>query len=179
MPTQILTLGLPDAVIAIDLETGERAWVNQLLPDVWIMGCDGSDNANCPGDVGPDFDFSASPLLTTSPSGRELLVVPQKSGWLSRLIPTTAGSLSGNTGRGPEVLWEGYGEPPPAMAWPMLPSAATSFQKAAVFTVLISIRAIAPGTPPPGFTLQCRSGLQCHAVSRRDGGAGRRVLGFS
>lgn len=85
--------GTSDAVIAIDLETGERAWVNQLLPDVWIMGCDGSDNANCPGDVGPDFDFSASPLLTTSPSGRELLVVPQKSGMAFALDPNNGGEL--------------------------------------------------------------------------------------
>lgn len=86
--------GTSDAVIAIDLETGESVWVNQLMPlDVWIMGCNDDGNANCPEDVGPDFDFSASPLLTTTASGRELLIVPQKSGMAFALDPNNQGEL--------------------------------------------------------------------------------------
>jgi polyvinyl alcohol dehydrogenase (cytochrome) len=86
--------GTSDAVIAIDMATGESVWVNQLMPlDVWIMGCNDEPNANCPEDVGPDFDFSASPLLTTTPSGRELLVVPQKSGMAFALDPNKQGEL--------------------------------------------------------------------------------------
>ncbi len=85
--------GTSDAVIAIDMATGEQVWVNQLLPDVWIMGCGDEPNANCPADVGPDFDFSASPLLTTTASGRQLLIVPQKSGMAFALDPNDGGAL--------------------------------------------------------------------------------------
>jgi polyvinyl alcohol dehydrogenase (cytochrome) len=85
--------GTSDAVIAIDMATGEQVWVNQLLPDVWIMGCGDEVNANCPADVGPDFDFSASPLLTTTASGRQLLIIPQKSGMAFALDPNDGGAL--------------------------------------------------------------------------------------
>ncbi len=83
-----------DAVIALDVESGEIRWVNQLTPgDAWIMGCQpGSDNPNCPDDVGPDFDFSASPVLATTASGRDLLVVPQKSGMAYALDPDDEGA---------------------------------------------------------------------------------------
>ena len=83
-----------DAVIALDIESGEIRWVNQLTPgDAWIMGCQpGSDNPNCPEDVGPDFDFSASPVLATTASGRDLLVVPQKSGMAYALDPDNEGA---------------------------------------------------------------------------------------
>ena len=67
-----------DAVIAIDLKTGKIKWSSQVMPkDVWILGCGGrgqtSPNPNCPDDVGPDFDFSASPILTKLSNGRELI----------------------------------------------------------------------------------------------------------
>jgi len=71
-----------NAIIALRMETGELVWANQLTPDdAWIGGCrPGVVNPNCPEDIGPDFDFSASPVLTTSAAGRQVLVVPQKSG---------------------------------------------------------------------------------------------------
>jgi polyvinyl alcohol dehydrogenase (cytochrome) len=84
-----------DAIVAFEMATGRIRWINQIMPDVWILGCgappagapgrgDGDvppeDNPNCPEDVGPDFDFSASPALVTLPSGRDALVVTQKSG---------------------------------------------------------------------------------------------------
>lgn len=84
-----------DAVVAIDMASGQQVWVKQLLPgDAWIGGCQaGSDNANCPTDIGPDFDFSASPALATTADGRDLLVVPQKSGVIYALDPDEAGRL--------------------------------------------------------------------------------------
>lgn len=87
-----------DAVIALDMDTGEILWVNQLTPgDTWIGGCGpNSDNPNCPENVGPDFDFSASPVLTTTGDGRDLLVVPQKSGMGYALDPANQG----------EQVWE-------------------------------------------------------------------------
>ena len=74
-----------DAIVAFDIGTGKIRWVNQILPDVWILGCSPppagipsstaaedaaaelGDNPNCPEDVGPDFDFSASPALVRCP----------------------------------------------------------------------------------------------------------------
>jgi polyvinyl alcohol dehydrogenase (cytochrome) len=85
-----------DAVIALDLKTGKTKWVNQLLPgDVWMMGCrpENPDNPKCPAKQGPDYDFSASPLLTKSPRGRDLIVLPQKSGMAYALDPDKDGAL--------------------------------------------------------------------------------------
>ena len=60
-----------DAIVAFEIATGRIRWINQIMPDVWILGCGAplgggdattaEDNPNCPEDVGPDFDFSASP----------------------------------------------------------------------------------------------------------------------
>jgi outer membrane protein assembly factor BamB len=51
----------------------------------------GAPNANCPGEVGPDFDFSASPLLTTLTDGRDVLIATQKSGMGWALDPADEG----------------------------------------------------------------------------------------
>ena len=82
-----------DAVIALDMNSGTRKWVNQLTPnDNWTLGCGpvNPDNANCPEKLGPDFDFSASPTLVTV-NGRDLLVLPQKSGMAYALDPDMEG----------------------------------------------------------------------------------------
>ena len=96
--------GTSDAIIAFSIETGEIEWINQVIPggDIWILGCnaqstggnDGEgDNPNCPEDVGPDFDFSASPGLITLADGRDLLVVTQKSGVGYALDPDREGAV--------------------------------------------------------------------------------------
>jgi polyvinyl alcohol dehydrogenase (cytochrome) len=113
-----------DAIVAFDLKTGKIRWINQILPDVWILGCSAppagiaapnapasggaapraASNPNCPRDVGPDFDFSASPALVTSAGGSDLLVVTQKSGVGFALNPDKRG----------KVVWEyrwGRGSP--------------------------------------------------------------------
>ena len=93
-----------DAIVAFDIATGRIRWINQIMPDVWILGCDApppglpgggeapvGDNPNCPEEVGPDFDFSASPALVTLANGRDALVVPQKSGVGYLLDPARRG----------------------------------------------------------------------------------------
>ncbi len=85
-----------DAVLAISIDKGELVWSKQLTSpsDVWIGGCStDKPNVNCPGQIGPDYDFSASPVLTHGKSGRELLVIPQKSGLVYALDPAMQGAL--------------------------------------------------------------------------------------
>jgi polyvinyl alcohol dehydrogenase (cytochrome) len=84
-----------DAVIAMDVKTGAVKWMQQLQPnDNWAMGCGptNADNPACPEKLGPDYDFSASPVLTPA-GGRELLVVPQKSGIAWALDPDKQGAV--------------------------------------------------------------------------------------
>jgi polyvinyl alcohol dehydrogenase (cytochrome) len=90
-----------DAIVAFDLASGRIRWINQIMPDVWILGCGAplgggdattaEDNPNCPADVGPDFDFSASPALITLANGRDALIVTQKSGVGYLLDPARRG----------------------------------------------------------------------------------------
>lgn len=84
-----------NAVLALSIASGELVWAKQLTPDdAWIGGCRPNEpNPNCPENIGPDFDFSASPVLTTTPSGREVLVIPQKSGLAYSLDPANAGAV--------------------------------------------------------------------------------------
>jgi polyvinyl alcohol dehydrogenase (cytochrome) len=98
-----------DAVIAFDLKTGRMKWSSQVTPkDVWVLGCNNRPgqpaNPSCPEEVGPDFDFAASPVLAVLPNGRDMIVVPQKSGVGYGLDPDKEG----------EIVWQyrfGRGSP--------------------------------------------------------------------
>ena len=89
-----------DAILAIQLTDGAIRWIRQTLPnDNWLWQCEAQsnlNNPNCPTEQGPDFDFSAAPLIATLSSGKQLLVVPQKSGMVYALDPDNAGN----------ILWE-------------------------------------------------------------------------
>jgi polyvinyl alcohol dehydrogenase (cytochrome) len=85
-----------DAVIALDMKSGTIKWVNQVTPnDNWTIGCraENPDNPNCPSKLGPDHDFSASPSLVTV-NGKDLLVLPQKSGMAYALDPDKEGEIA-------------------------------------------------------------------------------------
>ena len=85
-----------DAVLALDMATGAIRWSSQpIAGDVWAGGCraDVADNPNCPGKLGPDHDFSASPVLARTPKGRELLIIQQKSGMAWAFDPDRSGAL--------------------------------------------------------------------------------------
>jgi polyvinyl alcohol dehydrogenase (cytochrome) len=86
--------GTSDSVVAFDIETGEIRWVNQFTPDVWLNGCgqNADTNPNCPADLGPDLDFSASPILATTSAGDDIIVIPQKSGMVFGLDPAAEGA---------------------------------------------------------------------------------------
>jgi polyvinyl alcohol dehydrogenase (cytochrome) len=86
---------MTDAIVALDLRDGRVRWVHQLTPnDSWTLGCRPTNAAesNCPPTLGPDHDFAASPSLVTA-GGRDLLVVPQKSGMAWALDPDKAGAI--------------------------------------------------------------------------------------
>ena len=89
---------MTDAVVALDIQDGNVQWSRQFTAnDSWTLGCRATnpDNPNCPATLGPDHDFSASPALATI-EGRDLLVLPQKSGMTYALDPDKQG----------EVVWQ-------------------------------------------------------------------------
>ena len=92
-----------DAVVAFDIATGAIVWANQFQPDTWLLNCDAqeSTNANCPKKNGPDLDFSASPILTTTSAGRDVIVIPQKSGMVFALDPEQRGKTLWSYRAGP------------------------------------------------------------------------------
>ena len=82
-----------DAVIAIDIASGEERWHFQALAgDVWNGACQ-LKGPNCPENPGPDWDIGASVILSTDASGRDRLLVGQKSGELFALDPDRRGAL--------------------------------------------------------------------------------------
>ncbi len=83
-----------DAVMAFDLDTGGVRWaVQDTEGDAWLVGCAQEPTENCPKQLGPDFDFGASPILRRLPDGRRVLVAAQKSGELFAHDPDRQGAL--------------------------------------------------------------------------------------
>jgi polyvinyl alcohol dehydrogenase (cytochrome) len=86
-----------DAFMALDLNTGQIKWTKQMTPkDAYTAACRLPDKTNCAESNGPDFDFSASPILVTLANGRRMIVAGQKSGIVHALDPDKGG----------EVLWQ-------------------------------------------------------------------------
>jgi polyvinyl alcohol dehydrogenase (cytochrome) len=93
-----------DAVIAYDLATGKKRWSTQVLKgDVFVGGCGPKRHVNCPqGEIGPDFDFGASPLLVRTGDGKERIVAMTKGSVAYAFDPDDNGKLLWQTqiGRG-------------------------------------------------------------------------------
>jgi polyvinyl alcohol dehydrogenase (cytochrome) len=84
-----------DAILALDMDSGKELWVAQDTPkDAWLV-CAGifGKTENCPEDMGPDYDFGASPILRTLPNGHRVLVAGQKSGMIWGHDPDRKGAL--------------------------------------------------------------------------------------
>ena len=84
-----------DAIMALDMASGKILWAHQDTEnDAWLSGC-GSQNSveNCPKDLGPDYDFGASPVLRTLPGGHRILVAGQKSGMVWGHDPDQEGTV--------------------------------------------------------------------------------------
>lgn len=102
-----------DSIIALNMDSGELVWHRQQTEnDIWNSSCRRPDReaAVCPDADAPDVDFSVSPVLIDSPSGRPLLITGNKSGMVWALDPDGQGELvweqqvgRGSSGGG--VLW--------------------------------------------------------------------------
>ncbi len=84
----------PDSIIAYEMATGRVRWHTQVTPnDNYVMNCnragDATAPANCPGPLGPDYDFGASPVLVNKPGGGQVVVSGQKSGLVHGMDPDT------------------------------------------------------------------------------------------
>ena len=81
-----------DAIIALDLETGEQHWVFQgLWNDVWNTACGRVPGPNCPNQrpsTLADKDFGGSAILVPHEEG-DILLAGQKTGDLWALNPDT------------------------------------------------------------------------------------------
>lgn len=81
-----------NAIIALDIDTGELRWQFQAVADdVWNMACSGRNpGPNCPSEadsIRKDWDFGGAAVLVTLPDGRDRLLAGQKSGHLWALNP--------------------------------------------------------------------------------------------
>ena len=86
-----------DAIMALDLKTGKIMWsVQDTQADAWISGCGGeikSENCLPPSEIGPDYDFGASPILKSLSNGHRILVAGQKSGMVWGHDPDREGTV--------------------------------------------------------------------------------------
>ena len=105
-----------DSIMAMDLDSGKIQWVAQGTEnDAWLAGCSAKNpTGNCPANLGPDQDFSASPILKTLPNGRRILVAGQKSGNVWAYDPDKNGAVvwktaltSNTTEFGGKIVWGG------------------------------------------------------------------------
>lgn len=70
-----------DAVVALDFNTGETLWSQQLLSgDIFNVSCTTRAKVNCPENPGPNLDIGSSPMLKSLSNGKRILVVAAKSG---------------------------------------------------------------------------------------------------
>jgi polyvinyl alcohol dehydrogenase (cytochrome) len=83
-----------DAVMALDMATGTRRWVNQVRKDDnWLVGCPEQTAGNCPKPTGPDYDFGSSPILDTLPNGKQVILAGAKSSVVYGFDPAAKGKL--------------------------------------------------------------------------------------
>ena len=132
-----------DAIIAFDLATGKRLWVQQKTPDdVFNFGCVQPGHVHCPPKFGPDVDFGSSPILENLGGGHRVLLAGQKTGVMFGLDPDDGG----------EELWQvriGHGSGLGGIEWG---SASDGKFVYAANSDISTLTPLAPGetAPPPG-----------------------------
>ncbi len=101
-----------DAVVALDLQSGEMKWISQVTPhDAVGSGCPRDQSSStCVPNPGPDYDLGSSPLLITSANGKQALIATSKSGEVIRMDLADQG----------KILWRnkvGRGGPQGGVQW--------------------------------------------------------------
>ncbi len=84
-----------DAIVAMDLETGEHKWfVQTTADDAFTTACT-APNADpvAVEECGPDVDFGSSAIIRDLPNGKRVLLAGQKSGVLHALDPDDNGKI--------------------------------------------------------------------------------------
>jgi polyvinyl alcohol dehydrogenase (cytochrome) len=132
-----------DAVLAMDLKTGELIWSRQLTEnDAFNNGCTTPKLTNCPETKGPDFDFGQPPVLVQLGGGKRALVIGQKSGMVHAIDPDNKGA----------VLWQtraGQGGALGGSQW----GSTSDGEKVYVAISDIGIGGVPDATGPSGFRL--------------------------
>jgi polyvinyl alcohol dehydrogenase (cytochrome) len=83
-----------DAVVALDLRTGELLWSAQFdKDDIYKIECGNPPAPNCPPPTVPEFDLGASPILVSLGQGKRVLLLGQKSGLVYAVDPDAEGKL--------------------------------------------------------------------------------------
>jgi polyvinyl alcohol dehydrogenase (cytochrome) len=77
----------------MDLKTGRIVWSKQFTAGDVFSGACPSKAPSCPDGPGPDFDFAASPILTTRPGGGDVILAGQKSAIVHALDPDREGAI--------------------------------------------------------------------------------------
>lgn len=106
---------LGDAIVAVDMDSGKVLWSYQAQAnDAFMGGCGGPNKSKaCPQTMGPDADIGNSPVLSTLPDGKRVLIAGTKGGEVFALDPDDRGKLlwrvaanPGGGGRG-GIVWGG------------------------------------------------------------------------
>jgi polyvinyl alcohol dehydrogenase (cytochrome) len=83
-----------DAVVALDLKTGNLLWSAQFDKENIIkIECGNPPVAGCAEPTVPEFDLGASPILVPLPHGNRILLLGQKSGLVYGVDPDAQGKL--------------------------------------------------------------------------------------
>lgn len=83
-----------DAIVALDLDTGNLRWSRQVAKDIFVPGCNGAGDGKiaCPEQNGPDADFGSAPILVHL-RDRDVIVAGQKSGSVWAVDPDRQGEV--------------------------------------------------------------------------------------
>ncbi len=150
-----------DAILAMDLKTGELLWSKQLTEnDAYNNGCTTPQRTNCPEASGPDYDFGQPPILVSLGAGKRALVIGQKSGMVHAVDPDQKG----------KILWQtrvGQGSPLGGSQW----GSASDGQNVYVAISDVGLGGVADPKSPQGFrlTLDPTKGGGLHALDLKTG----------
>ena len=150
-----------DAILAIQLKTGELLWSKQLTEnDAYNTACGNPHAINCPEEKGPDHDFGQSPILVSLGAGKRALVIGQKSGMVHAVDPDQKG----------KILWQtraGEGSALGGSQW----GSASDEKNVYVAISDLAIGGVADPKSPQGFrlTLDPKKGGGLHALDLKTG----------